>query len=240
MTLSAVLQHLNTVSDFSLQASWDNSGLIVGDPQQPIRQIVLSIDVDLPLIETLEADTLLITHHPLIFGSLKSLDFSRYPALLLRRMIEKRIANVAMHTNFDQTHLNAWVATHVLGVAIEAQEDYVIYFRVDQDFDTFAGTVRQRFGLGALRTVPGRAHVGRAALITGAGASMLREIDADCLLTGDVKYHDAMEAGALGISVIDVGHYESERYFPDALLPELQNLDIAVTVQTSQNPFMTT
>ena len=43
--------------------------------------------------------------------------------------------------------------------------------------------------------------------------SLIDEIKADCFLTGDIKYHDAMEAKARGLSLIDIRHYESERYF---------------------------
>ena len=47
--------------------------------------------------------------------------------------------------------------------------------------------------------------------------SLLGDIKADCFLTGDIKYHDALEAKDRGISLIDIGHYESERYFCDLL-----------------------
>ena len=46
------------------------------------------------------------------------------------------------------------------------------------------------------------------ALTTGSGMSLLPNIKADCFLTGDIKYHEAMEAKARGISLIDIGHYE--------------------------------
>ena len=51
------------------------------------------------------------------------------------------------------------------------------------------------------------------AIVTGSGMSLIGDVKADCFLTGDIKYHDAMEAKARGISLIDIRHYESERYF---------------------------
>lgn len=48
----------------------------------------------------------------------------------------------------------------------------------------------------------------------GAGGSLVRTAarrGADLLITGDVKYHDAMDAADAGLGVIDVGHYGSER-----------------------------
>lgn len=237
MTLKAVYEALDTLSPFALQEKWDNSGLITGDWEQEITTAVLSIDTDEALLETLDEGTLLITHHPLIFGGIKALDYSQYPAKLLRTMVKKEIANIAMHTNFDQTHLNRWVAENVLGQTPIMQEGFVALFDIDEDFDAFAQQMRERFGLAQLKAVKCHDRLRRVALITGAGASMLREIEADCLLTGDIKYHDAMEAKAIGRSLIDIGHFESERFFPDVLAPHLKNFGLTVIISSSKNPF---
>ena len=89
MKISEVYAFLDELSPFELQESWDNSGLLLGDFNQDVQKIVLSIDVDESLIEEMEPDTLLITHHPLIFGGLKQLEFSKYPANLINKMIKK-------------------------------------------------------------------------------------------------------------------------------------------------------
>ena len=49
---------------------------------------------------------------------------------------------------------------------------------------------------------------------------LIDEVKADCFITGDIKYHDAMEAKARNLSLIDIRHYESENYF-NILLEEL-------------------
>ena len=110
MRLEEVYKALDSISPFETQASWDNSGLILGSYDQEISSVVLSIDIDEELLESVEEGTLIITHHPLIFGGIKSMDFATYPSKLLAKMIEKKIANIAMHTNFDLTHLNAYEA----------------------------------------------------------------------------------------------------------------------------------
>jgi dinuclear metal center YbgI/SA1388 family protein len=237
MTLANIYEHLDALSPFSLQESWDNSGLIVGNPAQEISTVALSIDVDEALLDSLEEGTLLITHHPLIFSGIKALDFTRYPANLLQKMVQKNIANIAMHTNFDQTHLNRWVAKEILGQTAFEQEGFAAYFEIDASFERFAYDVQERFGLKQLKAVKSHERLGRIALITGSGASLMRELECDCLLTGDIKYHDAMEAKALGRSMIDIGHFESERYFPDVLAPHLKNFGLTVIISSSKNPF---
>ena len=237
MTISEIYHHLDALSPFELQESWDNSGLLVGDLSQEVDRIVLSIDLDEKLIEELDENTLVITHHPIIFGGLKQLQFNQYPARLLREMIRKNISNIAMHTNFDQTHLNEYVATQILGYEIAEKEGFVAYLEVNDSFDNFASKVADAFGVKHLRLVRCHDRIGRVALTTGSGASLMKSITADCFLTGDIKYHDAMEAKTIGLSMIDIGHYESERYFAEILAPHLENLGLAVIISQSNNPF---
>jgi dinuclear metal center YbgI/SA1388 family protein len=237
MTTAELYSALDELSPFELQESWDNSGLLVGAQDEEITTVVLSIDIDEGLLGSVEEGTMILTHHPIIFGGLKQLQFDCYPAKLLRTMIEKKISNIAMHTNFDQTHLNVYVAEKVLGMEITEQKGFVAYFDIDESFDDFARRIANTFGLEQLKSVKCHERLGRVALTTGSGASLMREIDADCFLTGDIKYHDAMEAKTLGLSMIDIGHYESERYFGEILAPYLKNLGLTVIISTSKNPF---
>ena len=237
MKISEIYAYLNELSPFEIQESWDNSGLLVGDFSQEINTIALSIDVDENLIDTLDENTLLITHHPIIFGGLKQLEFSKYPANLLQKMIKKNISNIAMHTNFDQTHLNYYVATEVLGYEISNKDGFVAYIDIDEDFDVFAKKVSLAFGLPHARCVKASQRVKKVALTTGSGCSLMRSIEADCFLTGDVKYHDAMEAKSINLSLIDIGHYESEHFFAQILQKHLKNLGLKVIIASSENPF---
>lgn len=237
MKILDIYKFLNELSPFELQESWDNSGLLVGDFSVDVKKVVLSIDVDENLIDSLENDTLLITHHPLIFGGLKQLEFSKYPANLLQKMIRKNISNIAMHTNFDQTHLNEYVATEVLGYEISQKDGFVAYLDIDEDFDQFSKKVALAFGLPHARCVKCSDRVKRVALTTGSGCSLMRSIDADCFLTGDVKYHDAMEAKSIKLSLIDIGHFESEHFFAQILAKHLKNLGLEVIISSSDNPF---
>lgn len=237
MKVLEIYDFLNELSPFELQESWDNSGLLVGDFNHDIKTVALSIDVDEALIDSLEENTLLITHHPIIFGGLKQLEFSKYPANLIQKMIQKNISNIAMHTNFDQTHLNEYVAREVLGYKIKEKDGFIAYLEVNEDFDTFAKKVSRAFGLKFAKCVKCSDEVKIAALTTGSGCSLMRSLQADCFLTGDVKYHDAMEAKSINLSLIDIGHYESEHFFAEILEKNLKNLGLKVIIASSENPF---
>ncbi|OGU05778.1 MAG: Nif3-like dinuclear metal center hexameric protein [Geobacteraceae bacterium GWC2_58_44] len=89
----------------------------------------------------------------------------------------------------------------------------------------FALAVKERLGAGGVRLVgePGR-RVKKVALCGGSGASLIHEAarkGADLLVTGDVKYHEAREAEAMGLALLDAGHFASE-------LPMVQGLTDAL------------
>ena len=237
MKLNQLLDILNDLSPFELQESWDNSGLILGDLEQEVGQVCLSLDIEAEMFDHLEEGSVLVVHHPLIFKGMKQIDFAKYPAGIIRRAIKKDISIIAMHTNYDQTHLNRYVLEEVLGYELDEADGYLAYFHVGKPFEAFVHEVAGKLGLDPVRVVEGCGFVERVALCTGSGASLLPELRAACLLTGDIKYHEALAAKEERKSLIDIGHFESERYFAASLHKELQNKGINGIIANSKNPF---
>ena len=238
MKIRTVYDVLNEISPFELQENWDNSGLNLGDFNDEIKKIYISIDIDEELIEKMDKDSLLITHHPLIFKAVKKIIPNRFSTKLLLKMVKKNIAHIAMHTNFDKTHLNEYFAKSVLGFNGKA-EDFVFYGDVDMDFYELVEYVKQKLNLDCLKTVSAKDKIKRIAVTTGAGMGLLDYIKADCFLTGDIKYHEAMDAKTRGISLIDITHYTSEKYFSDILFDILdEKIDIKICKTNSFDPFI--
>ncbi len=239
MKLKEIYEALDRLSPFELQESWDNSGLIVGHPEREVERIIVSLDLDISMIDAQEEGTLFIVHHPLIFGKLTELDFSRYPANLIERLIQKRQSLIAMHTNFDQTHLNRYVFEKILGLVPEREEPFLLEAKVDWSLRELKDRLSEAFGPKSFRAVAPRERIGSIALCTGAGASLMDRVEAECFLTGDIKYHDAMKAVSQGLMMVDIGHWESERFFAELMAEQLKNLSISVIIAPSKNPFTT-
>ena len=237
MKLQEIYNHLDIISPFELQEKWDNSGLIVGDMRREVSQIVVSLDIDEKMIDEAGEGTLFVVHHPLIFGKLSELDFAAYPANLIEKLILKRQSLIAMHTHFDQTHLNRYVFEKVLGFELERQEPFLCYTGGEWRKEALYSHLKERLGLSCIKSVAPKEKIGSIALCTGAGASLMEEVKADCFLTGDIKYHDAMKAESLGLMMIDIGHYESERFFAEIMVEELKVLPILAIISNSKNPF---
>lgn len=238
-----IYKMLDEISPFELQEKWDNSGLIVGNMEDEIDEIYLSLDLDEQLLNEIPNNSLVITHHPLIFSPLKTVNFDSYSTKLLQILIKKDICLISMHTNIDKTHLNKYVCESVLNLTISSQDDFICYSDIDTTFDDFQKTISKKLNLQNPKLVQCSQSIKKIAITTGSGMSLINKIDADCFLTGDIKYHDAMEAKSRGISLIDIGHYESEQHFTSlliGLLPKnLENQRLQAIITTSKNPFIT-
>ncbi len=236
MKLSEIYAFLNSLSPFELQEAWDNSGLIVGDMGAEIEKIYLSLEPTMEVLAGLDEGSLLLTHHPLIFSPLKKLDFSDVTAKTLRLAVQKNISIIAMHTNYDKTHLNEYFATQILGFKEIKKDGFLLYVEGEFRFDDLTKFVKNRVGLESLNCVEKEGNISKIAIVTGSGASFLSKIDADCLITGDVKYHDAMYAKEKNMALIDVTHYASEAVFVDSAYENLKILQIPVIIANSKNP----
>ncbi len=101
--INDLLKSITDEAPLSLQESYDNSGLIVGDPESVITKVLLSIDITFEVIaEAVEKKCdLIISHHPLIFKGIKKLTPSDPVSRIVIEAVQNRIAIAAMHTNLD-------------------------------------------------------------------------------------------------------------------------------------------
>jgi len=241
MKIKEIYSFLDELSPFELQEKWDNSGLLVGNLEDEIQKVYISLDLDLELVEELEENSLIITHHPLIFSPLKKINNISYSEKILKKLIKKDIALISLHTNIDKTHLNSYVGNQILGLEFEQNDDFIQVAKVDMSFKQLQKLVKEKLNLEVLKLVEGAEDIKSVALTTGSGMSLLPNIKADCFLTGDIKYHEAMEAKSRGVSLIDIGHYESEIHFApllEGLVKDyLKKNEITAIITASQNPF---
>lgn len=237
MKIAEIYQILDEIAPFEAQESWDNSGLLLGNMDDKFDRIYASIDLDSNLIQKIEKNSLVITHHPLIFKGLKSLNPSVYPSNLIYEIIKKDIKLISMHTNFDKFVLNKFVASEILGYEITEIRDFLVFFEVNKSFDEFVKEIKQKLKISNLRVVKAGEFIKTATLCTGSGADLLGSFKSDCFLTGDIKYHSALESLENKISLIDINHFESEAYFGQSLAKNLQKYNLNIIITNSINPF---
>ena len=101
--LAELIAYLEDLAPPALQASYDNSGLLVGDPNTPISGVLVTLDCLEATVEEAHAAgcNVVVAHHPIIFGGLKRLTSASYVERTVRRAVQLDVAIYAVHTNLD-------------------------------------------------------------------------------------------------------------------------------------------
>ncbi len=102
-TVADIVGLIETIAPRPLAEEWDNPGLQVGHPGWPVETVRVALDPLPEVIEEARADgvDLLVTHHPLIFKALKSIDFSAPLGAAVLQAGTGRMSIYAAHTNLD-------------------------------------------------------------------------------------------------------------------------------------------
>jgi dinuclear metal center YbgI/SA1388 family protein len=102
-TIADIVDLFNDFAPFAVQESYDNSGLIYGNLQNSVKQVLLSLDcteavVDEAIVRKCE---LVVAHHPILFRPIKSLTGKNYVERTILKAIKNDIGILAVHTNAD-------------------------------------------------------------------------------------------------------------------------------------------
>ena len=103
MNVKSICELIEEVAPLSLQESYDNAGLLVGDSQMEINSVLISIDVTEEVLEEAirKNCNMIVSHHPLIFSGLKRLAGQNEVQRCVTKAIKNDIAIYAAHTNMD-------------------------------------------------------------------------------------------------------------------------------------------
>lgn len=202
---------LDTACDF------DNAGFLVGDSNSEVKKALVCLDCDITAIEKAKelGCNLIVTHHPVIFGGLKSITENS----TVYKLIKNDIAVISMHTNLDIANDGVTVK---LCEALELQD--IKPFVAENGFalrsaeadnltpEDFAELIREKLNF-SVRYVAGEGNINKVLVCSGSGGEFLKEtvvFGFDALLTADVKHNVFIDAINSGVSVFDGGHYATE------------------------------
>lgn len=242
MRLGAILDILETIAPRALAQDWDNAGLMVGDPDREVRTLLVALDPSLAAIRQARdmGVDLILTHHPLFFQPLRRLNLADVTARKAAMLLEGGVALVSMHTNLDAAE--GGVADQLaarLGLADIQRRGMLRLGNVaPQPLEAWVGAL----GFSMARLCAADRPVARVAACPGSGLDLWREAQGcDTLVTGDVRYHGALEAVEAGLNVVDLGHYATEALVLEPLARRLRQVlpGIATHVHPGADIFTT-
>lgn len=220
-TVREIESALYELAPRALAADWDNVGLLVGRPDREVRKALVSLDITEDVAaeaERMDAD-LIVAHHPVIFHPARRVTDQEPVGRVLLWLIESGLSAICMHTNLDAARggvNDALAAALGLENAAPAAEGGIARIGTLPEalaLPDFLARVKAALSPNGLRYAGGGRLVQKIAVGGGACGDFLWEAAAmgcDAFVTADLKYNHFLDAQALGLTVIDAGHFPTE------------------------------
>ena len=102
-TVSMITEKLEQLAPKAAACDWDNPGLLVGRSDREVSRIYVALDASCAVVDAaIDAGCdLIVTHHPIIFRGVKSINDQSALGLKLLDLIQNGVSVFSMHTNFD-------------------------------------------------------------------------------------------------------------------------------------------
>lgn len=210
--------YMDEIAPFEKQESWDNSGFLVGDGEREVKKVLLALDATKDVLAEAEkiGAELIITHHPVIFGSLKEF----HPKNMAFAAAEKGIAIISSHTALDIADggVNDCLAAALGLQDVQKGIDEMGLLRIGTlpkalSLADFLSVVSEKLGVGGIKYTPTGKMIKKVAVCGGSGAEFYPDAmkaGADAFVTANVKHNFWIDIRRDGFCVLDAGHFCTE------------------------------
>ena len=223
-TVREIEQALFELAPGEAAMEWDNVGHLLGDPDQAVERVLVALDITEGVADEAIASgcQLVVAHHPVMncrWTPVQNIRDDTFQGHLFLKLLRNNVSAICMHTNLDIAWggVNDALAQRLelvdpgplcengLGRVGEYPESVAL-----ADYVRF---VCQALGCNGLRYADAGKPVRRVAVGGGACGDMLADafqMGCDTFVTSDVKYNVFLDAKAMGVNLIDAGHYPTE------------------------------
>ena len=230
-TVKEIYRYLDEKAPFNSQLGFDNAGFLVGYGEKQVNCILVALDITEEVAKEaaeLQAD-LIVSHHPVIWDAPKSITDETILGRKLLTLTTHDVAAICAHTNLDAAKggVNDCLASALGLQDTQLLKVYGTYadgtpFGIEQvgtvsgeprSLVEFAAEVKAILHSNGVRYVDAGRPVHKVAVGGGSCSSSLKDVFAagcDTFVTADVKYDSFLDAKALGLNLIDAGHYPTE------------------------------
>ena len=152
MKLKKIVNLLEKEFPTALAEDWDNVGLMVGEGSAEISKVQISLDITDEVIENAVENrvNLIITHHPMIFKGIKSINDGTKMGRRIIKLIKEGIAVYSLHTNLDSAEngLNNYIALKLGMESGKITEPHNIkFFKVKLEFEIKDNTTEEEIDI---------------------------------------------------------------------------------------------
>ncbi len=226
--INEIIDIMENLAPLNLKESYDNVGFMVGHREREVTKVLVALDCTIKVIEEAKelGAQLILTHHPLLFIKPKTITTDSLQGRKLMKLIENGIALYSSHTNWDTVKgglndefvkLLGFEESKIIEVAPSeptAGVGRIVQLKEETTLEEIIKSIKDKLKLQNLR-YSGELNkkVRTIALVNGSGEDYLQQsydLGAELLITGDTTYHFVSDYEEMGLSVIDIGHFNSE------------------------------
>lgn len=252
ITVQNIHDFLQTLAPEDMAAEWDHVGLLCGRADREVGRVLVALDPFFEVCrEAKERDCqLLVTHHPAVW-KINAVNDKSITGRNLLYLIENGVSAINAHTNLDhapggvndclaaclgmtETEIIDPIGTDVQGRPYGLLRGGGVRERTPEEFAAF---VKAALGCEGVRWTDGGKPVRRVAVGGGSCGEFLyrvAELGYDAFVTADVKYNGFADAKALGVTLVDAGHFETENPVCGYLVRELRQAFPKIEVLESE------
>lgn len=234
--INDLVKAIEHIAPPALAYDWDNTGIQLRCSDN-INKVLITLDITPETAEEAKAKgcDLIISHHPLIFEPLKSLSIENAPQAVAMQLIRNGISVYSAHTSYDRAEggigdiLARELGLQDICTELNSGEGLMRTGRLMEPLkrSAFLEYIKNTLKVNTVRISNTKIDIiKKVAVVGGSGGDFYKaakEAGSQALITGEAKHHHFIEAAASGILLVEAGHFETERYFIEAVFMSLQS-----------------
>jgi len=246
MKIKEIIKVVEEFAPKTLAAEWDHVGLMIGSVENECSGIICALDLTMEVAEKAKKEkcNFILTHHPFFFNPVDNINFDETNGQLIAYIIKNDITVYSAHTNMDIANggISYTLAT-LLGGKKLVQQGYGYLFDVEKTtLLDLAKLVKSILHDPTVKFVgKDNKKISKVYVVSGAGFDSeeyaLAKNTADCFITGDIKYHNQLNAYEDKYPIIEYSHYYSEIIVEEIFVSLLKKLNIKVIKSNEKCPF---
>lgn len=228
MLIKDIFKRFDEIIPIENSEDWDNSGEQIKFSSEVVNRVLTTLEVTNEVIDEAISRkcNLILSHHPLVFSNINTISDEHPKQKMIMKLISNKISVYSAHTNYDiseggtSDYLTKQFDLNEVGVIPDtdgfAMQGMLKTEMKLEEFIKLACEVTNTPIKEVRFTGDTEKTIRKVGLCAGAGSEFVLNafnVGCDTYITGDVKYHTAQDSLDLGISVVDMGHFHTEKSF---------------------------